>query len=89
MDEEKILTYEMSMERFAHSTGLTPVKVPEPVDLDGGQSNRTTRNGGRCSALSRIFQTKRKKRTKVKTFKVESNEPTVSSVDGAPQSKPM
>ena len=78
----------MSTERFAHSTVLTPVKVPEPVNLDGGlQSNRTTRNGG--SALSRIFKTKRKRRTKVKTFEVKSNEPTVSSVDGTPQNKPM
>lgn len=79
----------MSTERYAYSTGLTPVKVPEPLDLDGGQSKRTTRNGGRCFALSRIFKTKRKRRTKVKTFKVKSiNEPTASSV-GAPQNKLM
>lgn len=79
----------MSTERYTHSTGHTPVKVPEPLDLDGGQNNRTTQNGGRCSALSRLFKTKRIRRTKVKTFTVKSNKPTASSVDGAPQNKPM
>jgi len=34
----------MSTERYTYSA-LTPVKVPELGDLDGGQSNRTIQNG--------------------------------------------
>ena len=45
--------------------GLTrEMSTERPGDLDGGQSNRTTQNGGGCFALSRIFKTK-PKRTKV------------------------
>lgn len=69
----------------------TPVKALKPGDLDGGQSpeeksenpeDRATKNGGRCLALSRIFNCKSKAEgTKVK--KTNSDSPAVSSTDGA------
>ena len=76
--------------RFACSSS-TPVKSLKPGDLDGGQSpegksespeSGTTKNGGRPSVLSRIFNCKSKaKGTKVN--EIDFGSPAVSSTDGA------
>ena len=67
----------------------TPVKVLKPGDLDGAQSpekenseslgKRTSKNGGRCLVLSRVFNCG----SKAKKTRVISRSPAISSVDGA------
>lgn len=68
----------------------TPVKSLKPGDLDKDQSHednsentegRTNNNGGKCSALSRLFCSSKGDRTKVK--KLKSDSPAISSEDGA------
>jgi len=68
----------------------TPVKPLKPGDLDKEQSkkdnsesvqNKTSNNGGKCTALLRLCCSSKGERTKVK--KLESDKPTVLSEDGA------
>ena len=77
--------------KYLLCSSATPVETLKPGDLDGGQSpegktenskNGTTKNGGRCPVLSRIFNCKGKaEQTKKK--KGNSDSPAVSSTDGA------
>ena len=79
----------------------TPVKPLKPGDLDKEQSkkdnsesvqNKTSNNGGKCTALLRLFCSSKGERSKVKKLesdkptkvkKLESDKPTVLSEDGA------